>query len=72
MFLNLNIFCSKSFVIVAREYDKILIEVKDKFARTKPSINRFLGRILLDLNTLVDKSRLTKGYRLNIHLFFAA
>jgi hypothetical protein len=54
-------FFLKNFVIVAREHDKILIEVKDKFARTKPSINRFLGRILIDLSMLVEMARLNKG-----------
>ena len=49
-------------MIVARENDKILFEVKDKFARTKPSINRFLGRILVDINTLIEKASQTKGF----------
>lgn len=50
---------------MARENDKLLVEVKDKFARTKPSINRFLGRVLIDLNMLVEMARLSKGYLFN-------
>jgi hypothetical protein len=49
-------------VIVARQKDKILLEIKDKFARTKPSINRFLGKILVDIENLIEKSKLAKGY----------
>ena len=48
-------------MIVARENDRVLFEVKDKFARTKPSINRFLGRVLVDIQTLIDKTKNTKG-----------
>lgn len=50
-----------NFIIVARENDRILFEVKDKFARTKPSINRFLGRVLLDINNLIERTKHTKG-----------
>lgn len=53
-----------NFVIVARETDRVLFEVKDKFARTKPSINRFLGRVLVDIQTLVEKSKLNKGWKI--------
>ena len=54
-------FFLKNFIIVARENDRILFEVKDKFARTKPSINRFLGRVLVDIKTLIEKTKHTKG-----------
>lgn len=52
---------NENFIIVARETDRIMFEVKDKFARTKPSINRFLGRVLVDIQTLIEKTRLNKG-----------
>lgn len=53
---------NESFVIVARSNDLIVFEVKDKFARTKPSINRFLGRALVDVSHLVDKVKTAKGW----------
>lgn len=51
----------ESFEMVARENDRILFEVKDKFIRTKPSINRFLGRVLVDISRIVDKVKQAKG-----------
>lgn len=51
----------QNFVIVARANDLIHLEVKDKFARTKPSINRFLGRVLVDVNQLVERVKSNKG-----------
>ena len=55
-------------MIVAKENDKILFQVKDKFARTKPSINRFLGQVLVDVALLIEKAKHNKGY--NILLIF--
>jgi hypothetical protein len=52
---------NESFTIVARENDRILFEVKDKFIRTKPSINRFLGRILVDITSIIEKIKQNKG-----------
>lgn len=52
---------SDSFVIVSRENDRVLFEVKDKFVRTRPSINRFLGRVIIDVNSLIDKAKSNKG-----------
>ena len=48
-------------MIVARQNDKMLLEIKDKFVRTKPSINRFLGRIQVDIDNLIQKAKLGKG-----------
>ena len=53
---------NESFVLVGRENDRILFEVKDKFIRTKPSINRFLGRVLVDISIIVEKIKQAKGY----------
>ncbi|CAF0857734.1 unnamed protein product [Brachionus calyciflorus] len=50
-----------NFLILSKYNDQILFEVKDKFARTKPSINRFLGRVLVDLESLIEKTRVNKG-----------
>jgi hypothetical protein len=46
-------------MIVAREKDRLEFEVKDKFAKTKPSINRFLGYITIDISKLlsIDKMK---------------
>jgi hypothetical protein len=52
---------SDSFVMVSRENDRILFEVKDKFVRTRPSINRFLGRVIIDVNSLIEKAKSNKG-----------
>jgi hypothetical protein len=52
---------NESFVLVGRENDRILFEVKDKFIRTKPSINRFLGRVLVDISIIVEKIKQAKG-----------
>ena len=46
---------------MARESEQLQIEVKDKFAKTKPTMNRFLGKVLVDLSFILDKIRLTKG-----------
>jgi hypothetical protein len=46
---------------MARESEKVLIEIKDKFAKTKPTINRFLGRVVLDISYILEKVHLTKG-----------
>lgn len=54
-------FFLKIFNIEARESDRLIFEVKDKFAKTKPSINRFLGRISLDFMSLVNKAALNNG-----------
>ena len=51
----------QSFEIIAHENDKLLIEVKDKFAKTKPTINRFLGRVQVDMRVILEKVQLTKG-----------
>lgn len=52
---------NENFLILSKLSDRLLIEVKDKFARTRPSINRFLGRVILDLDGFIDKARLNKG-----------
>ena len=52
---------NEKFVIVARESDKITFEVKDKFAKTKPSINRFLGRLSLEISSLASRARNNNG-----------
>ena len=52
----------KSFTIVTRTNDRVLFEVKDKFAKTKPSINRFLGRVLIDVAAIAERLSATKGY----------
>lgn len=52
---------NENFLILSKISDRLLIEVKDKFARTRPSINRFLGRVILDLDGLIDKARLNRG-----------
>lgn len=52
---------NEGFTIVARENDRILFEIKDKFIRTKPSINRFLGRVLVDIANIIEKIKQTKG-----------
>ncbi len=56
---------SENFVIVARTSDSLEFEVKDKFAKTKPSINRFLGRALVDIKTLLDKSAKAASNNIN-------
>ena len=50
-----------SFELIANQNDKLLIEVKDKFAKTKPTINRFLGRVQVDMKVILEKIQLTKG-----------
>ena len=46
---------------MARDNEKILLEVKDKFAKTKPTINRFLGKVQVDMKLILEKLQLTKG-----------
>lgn len=51
----------QSFEIIAHENEKLLIEVKDKFAKTKPTMNRFLGCVQVDMKKILEKIQLTKG-----------
>ncbi len=50
-----------SFELLAHQDDKLLFEVKDKFAKTKPTINRFLGRVEVDMTDILAKIKLPKG-----------
>ena len=50
----------QSFVVMVRTSDQLLFQVKDRFVRTTPSINRFLGYVCLDVSTISDKFNETK------------
>ena len=42
--------------------DLIELEVKDKFSKSRPTINRFLGKVVFAAQQAINKVRLDKGY----------
>ena len=46
------------FQFVAAPTDVLEIELKDKFAKSRPIISRFLGRLAIPVQRLVEKAAL--------------
>ena len=46
----------KEFVFEALPTDVIELEVKDKFAKSRPTISRFLGKLTVPVQRLIERT----------------
>lgn len=61
--------CPQRFNFVSLPTDVLEIEVKDKFAKSRPIIKRFLGKLSVPVQRLLEKHAIGSGKELETPVF---